>query len=92
MVKALGQKEMHVPEQPLDLKITFQGGIGAAEEHDFLLDHYDVDSVGWGSPFLLVPEATSVDKLTLASLAAAKVNLSRNIFMSSLAFLSKTFA
>ena len=92
MVKALGQKEMHVPEQPLDLKITFQGGIGAAEEHDFLLDHYDVDSVGWGSPFLLVPEATSVDKLTLASLVAAKVNLSRNIFMSSLAFLSKTFA
>jgi hypothetical protein len=92
MVKALGQKEMHVPEQPLDLKITFQGGIGAAEEHDFLLDHYDVDSVGWGSPFLLVLEATSVDKLTLASLAAAKVNLSRNIFMSSLAFLSKTFA
>jgi hypothetical protein len=88
----LGQKEMHVPEQPLDLKITFQGGIRAAEEHDFLLDHYDVDSVGWGSPFLLVLEATSVDKLTLASLAAAKVNLSRNIFMSSLAFLSKTFA
>ena len=92
MVKALGQKEMHVPEQPLDLKITVQGGVGTAEEHDFLLDHYDVDSVGWGSPFLLVPEATSVDKLTLASLAAAKVNLSRNIFMSSLAFLSKTFA
>ena len=92
MVKALGQKEMYVPEQPLDLKITVQGGVGTAEEHDFLLDHYDVDSVGWGSPFLLVPEATSVDKLTLASLAAAKVNLSRNIFMSSLAFLSKTFA
>jgi hypothetical protein len=92
MVKALGQKEMHVPEQPLDLKITVQGGLGTAEEHDFLLDHYEVDSVGWGSPFLLVPEATSVDKHTLALLAAAKVNLSRNIFMSSLAFLSKTFA
>ena len=72
MVKALGQKEMHVPEQPLDLKITVQGGVGTAEEHDFLLDHYNVDSVGWGSPFLLVPEATSVDKHTRALLAGAK--------------------
>ena len=72
MVKALGQKEMHVPEQPLDLKITVQGGVGTAEEHDFLLDHYEVDSVGWGSPFLLVPEATSVDKHTRDLLAGAK--------------------
>ena len=72
MVKALGQKEMHVPEQPLDLKITVQGGVGTAEEHDFLLDHYDVDSVGWGSPFLLVPEATSVDEHTRDLLAGAK--------------------
>ena len=72
MVKALTQKEMHVPEQPLDLKITVQGGVGTAEEHDFLLDHYEVDSVGWGSPFLLVPEATSVDKHTRDLLAGAK--------------------
>ncbi|MBP6182072.1 hypothetical protein [Flavobacterium sp.] len=72
MVKALGQKEMHIPEQPLDLKITVQGGVGTAEEHDFLLDHYKVDAVGWGSPFLLVPEATSVDKHTRALLAGAK--------------------
>jgi hypothetical protein len=72
MVKALGQKEMHVPEQPLDLKITVQGGVGTAEEHDFLLDHYEVDSVGWGSPFLLVPEATSVDVHTRDLLAGAK--------------------
>jgi hypothetical protein len=72
MVKALGQKEMHVPQQPLDLKITVQGGVGTAEEHDFLLNHYEVDSVGWGSPFLLVPEATSVDTHTRALLAGAK--------------------
>ena len=25
------------------------------------LDNYNIDSVGWGSPFLLVPEATTVD-------------------------------
>lgn len=72
MVKALVQKGMHVPEQPLDLKITVQGGVGTAEEHDFLLEKYNVDSVGWGSPFLLVPEATSVDKHTRALLAGAK--------------------
>ncbi|PWA04665.1 hypothetical protein [Flavobacterium psychrotolerans] len=72
MVKALGQKELHVPEKPLELKITVQGGVGTAEEHSFLLDHYHVDSVGWGTPFLLVPEATSVDKATRELLIKAK--------------------
>ena len=72
MVKALGQKEMHIPSTPLDLKITVQGGVGTAEEHDFMLDYYNVDSVGWGTPFLLVPEATSVDKATRELLINAK--------------------
>jgi hypothetical protein len=72
MVKALAQKEMHVPEKPLTLKITVQGGVGTYEEHEFLLDHYEVDSVGWGTPFLLVPEATSVDKATRELLIKAK--------------------
>lgn len=72
MAKALEQKGMHVPEKPLDLKITVQGGVGTAEEHNFLLESYKVDSVGWGSPFLLVPEATSVDHATRKLLANAK--------------------
>jgi hypothetical protein len=72
MVKALGQKELHVPGKPLDLKITVQGGVGTAEEHNFLLDHYKVDAVGWGTPFLLVPEATSVDAETRQLLINAK--------------------
>jgi len=72
MVKALKQKEMHIPESPLELKITVQGGIGTAEEHDFMLDYYKVDSVGWGTPFLLVPEATSVDAETRELLINAK--------------------
>ena len=72
MVKALGQKEMHIPEQPLDLIITVQGGVGTAEEHDFLMENYNANSVGWGTPFLLVPEATSVDKDTRKLLAGAK--------------------
>ena len=72
LVKALGQKEMPVPEKPLALKITAQGGVGTAEEHKFLLENYNLDSIGWGSPFLLVPEATSVDNETRALLANAK--------------------
>lgn len=64
MSKALIQKGFSVPNSPLELKITVQGGVGTAEEHEFLLDHYKVDAVGWGSPFLLVPEATSVDNET----------------------------
>ncbi|GAA4235041.1 hypothetical protein GCM10022291_15920 [Postechiella marina] len=55
-----------------NFKITAQGGVGTKEEHDFLLKHYNLDSIGWGSPFLLVPEATTVDKNTLNQLAKAK--------------------
>jgi len=72
MVKALTQKGLPVPEKPLTLKITAQGGVGTAEEHDFLLNYYQLDSIGWGSPFLLVPEATSVDKHTLELLINAQ--------------------
>ncbi|MBC7567616.1 MAG: hypothetical protein H7223_11715 [Pedobacter sp.] len=49
-------------------KITAQGGIGTAEEHQFLLNYYELDAAGWGSPFLLVPEATCVDEKTLNDL------------------------
>jgi hypothetical protein len=53
------------------LIITVQGGIGTANEHSFLLDHYAVQATGWGSPFLLVPEATNVDDDTIHQLATA---------------------
>lgn len=53
------------------LKITVQGGIGTAEEQEFLIKHYHLDRTGWGSPFLLVPEATNVDKQTIEQLATA---------------------
>jgi hypothetical protein len=36
------------------------------------MDYYDIDSVGWGTPFLLVPETTNVDNYTLGLLADAK--------------------
>ncbi|MFL9832856.1 hypothetical protein [Chryseobacterium terrae] len=74
MIKALAQKEKYIPTEPFEMKITVQGGVGTSEEHDFLLENYHVDSVGWGSPFLLVPEATSVDKETRDLLVKSKQN------------------
>jgi hypothetical protein len=55
------------PEQ----RVSAQGGIGTAEEHRFLMAYYRLDATGWGSPFLLVPEATNVDADTRNKLAAA---------------------
>ncbi len=72
MIKALQLKNQLFPENPLPLKITVQGGVGTAEEHEFLLNEYNIDAVGWGSPFLLVPEATSVDQETRNLLMNAK--------------------
>ena len=69
---ALEKKNKPVPQNPLDLKITAQGGIGTFEEQQFLLEHFEIDSVGWGTPFLLVPEATNVDVHTLSLLSEAK--------------------
>jgi len=54
------------------IRFTVQGGIGTADEQSFLLTYYGFDSAGWGSPFLLVPEATTVDEKTLDALMRAE--------------------
>ncbi|MBB6500116.1 hypothetical protein [Pedobacter cryoconitis] len=54
------------------LKFTAQGGIGTAGENAFLLNYYQLDATGWGSPFLLVPEVTNVDEKTLEALITAQ--------------------
>lgn len=59
-------------ELPHTVGITAQGGIGTAKENDFLMDHYEIDGTGWATPFLLVPEATNVDKETLKKLCDAE--------------------
>lgn len=69
---ALLKKEACIYLQQPEIKISVQGGIGTANENNFLLDYYNVNSTGWGSPFLLVPEATNVDDDTLRQLASAK--------------------
>ena len=71
-IDALERKGKVSPETIPDVRLTAQGGVGTADEHDFLINYFDVDSVGWGTPFLLVPEATTVDKVTMKILSDAK--------------------
>lgn len=54
-----------VPENDPYIALTVQGGVGTNEEHNFLLNHFGVDSVGWGSPFLLAPDVANVDPATI---------------------------
>ncbi|MEJ6749144.1 MAG: hypothetical protein QNK60_04375 [Flavobacteriales bacterium] len=61
-----------VPNETLKISITAQGGVATSEEHNFLINHYKLDTVGWGTPFLLVPEATTVDAATRKQLQDAK--------------------
>jgi hypothetical protein len=58
---ATGRKS---PSQNPKIRVTAQGGVGTAKEHEFLLNYYGLDSVGWGSPFLLVPEVCCLDDAT----------------------------
>ncbi|MGA9650034.1 hypothetical protein [Pedobacter sp.] len=67
---ALQQKNINIKAKPKQ-KITAQGGIGTSDEHDYLMQAYGLDATGWGSPFLLVEEATNVDEETLNNLAEA---------------------
>jgi hypothetical protein len=53
-------------------RISVQGGIGTSAEDAMLREKYGMDATGWGSPFLLVPEATNVDDETLNKLATAQ--------------------
>ncbi len=64
-VSTLKAIERHCPKTPPPLAITVQGGLGTFKEHKFLMEYYDVKSVGWGSPFLLVPEVVNIDKDTM---------------------------
>lgn len=69
--QALATQNRPTLKQPLPLRITAQGGVGTAKEHQFLLTHYNLDSIGWGTPFLLVPEAVTIDEDTMNKLSGA---------------------
>jgi hypothetical protein len=68
---ALREKGRNVPAERRPVRITVQGGIGTTAEDEFLREFFEMDGTGWGSPFLLVPEATNVDQETRAKLAVA---------------------
>jgi hypothetical protein len=75
------KKNNQALDTPPSIIITAQGGIGTHEEDEFLHNYYNIESTGWGTPFLLVPEATTVDDNTLQLLSAAKqddIVLSKN--------------
>jgi len=42
-------------------RVTVQGGLGTANEQEFVLKYYGMDGTGWATPFLLVPEVTTLD-------------------------------
>jgi len=69
---ALKNSNKIVPENPPKIKVTAQGGVGNNLEHNFLIDHFKLDSTGWGSPFLLVEEAVNIDENTLKLLTNAE--------------------
>jgi hypothetical protein len=77
-----------VPNNTLAITITAQGGVATSEEHNFLIDHYKLDTVGWGTPFLLVPEATTVDAATRKQLQDAK---EKDLYLSSISPLGVPF-
>jgi hypothetical protein len=62
--KALKEKSRILPEKEMNFAVSAQGGVGTHREHQFLLNYYNVDSVGWGTPFLLVDDVVNVDEET----------------------------
>ncbi len=62
--KALDARGLTGPV-PARARLTAQGGIGTAEEDQFLRRYYELDGTGWGTPFMLVPEAVNMDPVSL---------------------------
>jgi hypothetical protein len=86
--EALKLKNKVIPSITPSFRLTAQGGIGTTNEDVFLKRYYGAVSTGWGSPFLLVPEAVQIDKDTLDKLAAAGEN---DIFLSDVSPLNVAF-
>lgn len=85
---AMRERGTAVDATSMHLDVTVQGGVGTTAEHDFLMRRYDVSSVGWGSPFLLVPEVMNVDPETLEKLRVAR---SEDLYLSEISPLGVPF-
>ncbi|MFP4473761.1 MAG: hypothetical protein ACLFPX_07870 [Candidatus Omnitrophota bacterium] len=71
-LKGVNNKDVPLPDPLPPVRFTVQGGICTAEEDRFLREHYSMDGTGWGTPFLLCPDVTSVDAPTRQKLAIAE--------------------
>jgi len=69
--EALKLKEKMPFAKAHEVRITAQGGIGTYKEDKFLQQHYGLNATGWATPFLLCPEVTNVDPITLEKLRRA---------------------
>lgn len=77
---ALAGRGLTAPE-PQPARLTAQGGLGTAAEAVQLQELFGVDATGWGSPFLLVKEATVCDdkhRDLLAQAGEKDIRLSRS--------------
>jgi hypothetical protein len=72
--KAMSSLGRHLHKDTPELRITVQGGIGTAEENQFLLKYFEVDATGWATPFLLVPEVINLDEVHLKKLVDASAD------------------
>lgn len=70
-LEALQRRGKYQTREPLKLRFSVQGGISNSNESSLLLRYYNMDATGWGTPFLFVPEATSVDEGHLEKLMKA---------------------
>ena len=68
--KAL-EKAGRAANLPVSFRVTVQCGLSTPGEDKLMREHYGTDGTGWGTPFLLVPEAVCVEEDTLGKLAAA---------------------
>ncbi len=84
-LKRLGRNSV---ENAPEIAVSVMGGVGTYDEHKFLIKHYQVDSVGWGTPFLLVPEAVNIDDATIDILKNAKED---DLFLSTISPLGIRF-
>ena len=89
MHKALKNKQGLMVDDPPEMQITVQGGIGTAQEDCFMRTYYQVNRTGWATPFLLCPDVVSIDQTTLERL---KNSTADDLYLSDISPLGVTFA
>ena len=80
--------EYVAPETGTRPLVTVQGGIGTHGEARRLTDVFGADATGWGTPFLLVPEAVCLDPELMELLRNAKA---KDLYLSGISPLGVPF-